>query len=77
MCKSTKVHEVYKSYDNFLSLVMRSKFLDMSKAFDRVWHESLIYILKTIGVSNNLLTFFKRFLDNRYQRVLLNGQDSH
>ena len=77
MCKSTKVHEVYKSYDNFLSLVMRSKLLDMSKAFDRVWHESLIYILKTIGVSNNLLTFFKRFLDNRYQRVLLNGQDSH
>ena len=71
------MHEVYKSYDNFLSLVMRSKFLDMSKAFDRVWHESLIYILKTIGVSNNLLTFFKRFLDNRYQRVLLNGQDSH
>ena len=49
----------------------------MSKAFDRVWHEGLIYKLKTIGVSNNLLTLFQSFLDNRYQRVLLKSQNSH
>ena len=49
----------------------------MSEAFDRVWHESLIYKLKTIGVSNNLLTLFQGFLDNGYQRVLHNGQKSH
>ena len=55
----------------------RSEFLDMSKAFDRVWHEGLIYKLKTIGVSNNLLTLFKSSLDNRYQRALLNGQNYH
>ena len=67
------VCEIYQSFDNFPSLETRSEVLDMSKAFDRFWHEGLIYKLKTIGVSNNLLTFLQSFLDNRYQRVLLNG----
>ena len=49
----------------------------MRKAFDSVWHEGLIYKLKTIGVFINLLILFQSFLDNRYQRVLLNGQNSH
>ena len=71
------LHEIYESFDNFPSLEMCSEFLDMSKAFDRVWHKGLIYKLKTIGVSNNLLALFQSFLDNRYQRVLLNGQYSH
>ena len=71
------MHEIYESFGNFPSLETRSKFLDMSKAFDRVWHEGLVCKLKTIGVSNNLLTFFQNFLDNGYQRVLLNGQNSH
>ena len=71
------MHEIYGSFDNFPSLETRSKFLDISKAIDRVWHEGLIYKLKTIGVSNNLLTLFQSFPDNRYQRVLLNGQNSH
>ena len=52
------VHEIYESFDNFPSFETRSEFLDMPKAFDRVWHEVLIYKLKTIGVSNNLLTLF-------------------
>ena len=75
MCKSTFVYsaEIYESFNNYPSLETRSKFLDMSKAFDRNWHEGLIYKLKTIGVSNNLLTLFQSFLDSRYQRVLLNG----
>ena len=47
------------------------------KAFDRVWHEGLIDKLTTAGVSDNLLTLFQSFLDNRYQRFLLNGQNSH
>ena len=31
--------------------------------------------MKTIGVSNNLLTFVQSFLDDRYQSVLLNVQN--
>ena len=68
------MHEIYEFFDHFPSLETRSEFLDLSKAFDRVWLEGLMYKSKTIGVSNNLLTLFQSFLDNRYQRVLLNGQ---
>ena len=71
------VYEIYEYFDNFPFLETRSECLDMSKAFDRVQHEGLIYKLKTVGVSNNLLTLFQSFLDNRCQRVLLNGQNSH
>ena len=71
------VHKSYGSFDNFPSLERHSKFFDMSKGFDRVWHEGFIYKLKAIGVSNNLLTLFQSFLDNRYQRVLLKSQNSH
>ena len=48
----------------------------MSKAFDKVWHEGLIYKLKSVGVSDSLLKLFQSFLTNRFQRVLLNGQTS-
>ena len=48
----------------------------MSKAFDKVWHEGLIYKLKSMGVSDLLLKLFQIFLTNRFQRVLLNGQTS-
>ena len=48
----------------------------MSKAFDKVWYEGLIYKMKSMGVSESLLKLFQSFLTNRFQRVLLNGQTS-
>ena len=48
----------------------------MSKAFDRVWHEGLIYKLRTLGVSGKLLLLFHSFLSDRKQMVVLNGQYS-
>ena len=33
--------------------------------------------MKIIGVCTNLLTLFQSFLDNRYQRILVNGQTFH
>ena len=48
----------------------------MSKAFDKVWHQGLIFKLKSIGVSDSLLSLIESFLSNRFQRVLLNGQTS-
>ena len=53
---------------------MRANFLDISKAFDKVWHEGLIFKLEHIGISGNLLSLLKSFLNNRFQRVVLNGQ---
>ena len=36
------VHKTYKFFDKLPSWEMGSEFLDLSKAFDRVWHEGLI-----------------------------------
>ena len=51
-------------------------FLDISKAFDKVWHEGLILKLSRNGISGNLLYLLKDFLKYRKQRVVLNGQNS-
>ena len=51
-------------------------FLDISKGFDKVWHEGLIYKLKQNGEKGNLLDTFTNFLNDRKQRVVLNVQHS-
>ena len=51
-------------------------FLDISKAFDKVWHEGILFKLKTYGVNGEVLTLLTNYLHERYQRVLLNGQTS-
>ena len=43
-------HEIYKSFDANPSLEVRGIFLDISKAFDRVWHDGLLYKLKLLGI---------------------------
>ena len=54
----------------------RGVFLDISKAFDRVWHDGLLFKLKQNGVSGNLLGLIKIFLNDRVARVVLNGKTS-
>ena len=51
-------------------------FLDISKAFDKVWHEGLLFKLKQNGISGHLLRILEKFLNERKQRVVLNGQTS-
>ena len=55
---------------------MRGVFLDISKAFDRVWHEGLLLKLSLNGISGNLLKLLRDLLSCRKQRVVLNGQNS-
>ena len=64
-------------FDAYPSLETRGVFLDICKAFDRVWHEGLLYKLKSYGISGPLLILIKSFLTNRFQRVVLNGQTSN
>ena len=65
-------HEIYHSMDEGYEI--RGVFLDISKAFDKVWHEGLVFKLKQNGISGNI---FEDFLRNRKQRVALNGQTSN
>ena len=67
-------HEIYESFD--VGLEVRSVFLDISKAFDKVWHDGIIYKLTQNGISRNLLKLLEDFLKERKQRVVLNGQVS-
>ena len=64
-------HEIYKSFDD--GLEVRGVFLDISKAFDKIWHEGLIFKLKQNGISGKLLQILSDFLSNRKQRIVLNG----
>ena len=50
--------------------------LDISKAFDKIWHEGTIYKLRRNGIDGNILQLLISYLDSRKQRVLLNGQYS-
>ena len=67
-------HEIYQSFDEGFDV--HSVFLDISKAFDKVWHDGLIFKLKQNGISGNLLNLLSNFLRNRKQRVVLNGKTS-
>ena len=51
--------------------------MDISKASDKVWHEGLLLKLKSNGISGHLLNLFSDFLDERYQRTVLNGKSSN
>ena len=48
--------------------------LDISNAFDRVWHAGLICKLGAIGVCNPFLNWIRSYLVDRRQRVVLEGQ---
>ena len=70
------VNVIHKSFDSRGSYEVRSVFLDISKAFDKVWHEGLIFKLKQNGVCGSLLTLIENYLSGRKQRVVLNGSSS-
>ena len=61
-------HEIYQSFD--AGYEDRGIFLDIFKAFDKVWHKSLIFKLKENGISGKFLNLIKDFLKNRQQRVV-------
>ncbi len=70
------VHNIYKNLDNTPSTDTCGFFLDMSKAFDKVWHDGLIFKLKMYGIEGNLLSLIKDYLSMRQQRVTINGKSS-
>ena len=66
-------HELYKSFGCNPPADARGIFLDISKAFDKVWHEGLIFTLKKHGINDDLLIYY---LEDHKQRFVLNRDTS-
>ena len=65
---------VYRSMD--ASGETRAVALDISKAFDRVWHAGLLHKLRGYGVGGDLFSIISSFLCERSMKVVLDGQSS-
>ena len=65
------VHTITQSFDKNEETIAIS--LDISKAFDKVWHKGLLFKLRRAGISGNLLKWFENYLKGRKQRVCING----
>jgi len=65
-------------YDKIINLMenginVDTVYLDFSKAFDKVDHQIVIEKLMILGIGGKLLKWIKSFLQNRHQRVIVNG----
>ena len=52
------VLNLYKAFNTYPSLETYCVFLDISKDFEKVWHEGLVFKLKSVGVSDSLVTSY-------------------
>ena len=62
-------HRIYAAFEEFPSRETRAVFLDISKAFDKVWHDGLILKLKNPGISGPLLALIKSYLSDRSKEL--------
>ena len=75
------IYQLLTIYDDFCSaldkrITTQAIFFDISKAFDRVWHQGLLHKLDSVGIRGSLLTWIKSYLTNRRQAVVLKGEIS-
>ena len=54
-------HDIYKAFDANPSLEVRGVFLDLSKAFDKVWHDGLLYKLRRMIICGEYLGLIDSF----------------
>ena len=54
----------------------RAVALDISKAFDRVWHAGFLRKRKSYGISGQIFGLVSSFLSSRWLRVVLDGKSS-
>ena len=50
--------------------------LDISQAFDKVWHAGLLHKLKSYGISGQIFGLISSFLSNTWLQVVLDGKYS-
>jgi len=67
--------DIYALLDN--GMPTEIVFLDISKAYDSVWHNGLIWkLIKTYNIQGCILDLLVSFIRTRYTRVVLNGKYS-
>ena len=67
-------HEIFSAF--VMGPKARGIFLDISKVFDKVWHDGLIFRQRRSGTCCEMINILEDFLSNRKQRVVLNDQCS-
>ena len=55
---------------------VRPVFCDISKAFDRVWHNGLLHKLWSTGIRGSLFKWFESYSNNRKQFTVINSYKS-
>ena len=65
------IHKIRTSWG--IKNVAHGCFLDVSAAFDKVWHKGLIAKLEQIGISDDFLILLKSYLSNRKQCTVIDG----
>ena len=55
------VEMIRKSFEEEPTEEVKRIFLDISKAFDKVWHEGLIFKIKQNGITGDFLNILKSF----------------
>jgi hypothetical protein len=68
------LHQIKSSWGQ--SKITQGVFLDISSAFDKVWHKGLVAKLSQIGIDGNFLNLFTSYLTNRKQCVIVDGAKS-
>ena len=64
------VHQIYQDINNGKDTCL--VFLDVSKAFDKVWHKKLFKLCQ-LGIVGTLYDWIEHYLTGRSQKVVING----
>ena len=68
------VHNIRNNWGN--KNITQSLFLDVSSAFDKVWHNGLLAKLAQIGLKDIFLNTVRSYLSDRKQIVVVDGVKS-
>ena len=69
------VHNIRKNWG--VSKITYGVFLDVSSAFDKVWHAGLLAKLYQVGIEDKCHDMMASYLSNRKQTVVVNGSKSN
>ena len=69
-------HNIFSSFDFNSTQENRAVFLDILRAFDKVWHKGLLFKPESMGLSGYLLNQMESFFKERFQGAFFNGKSS-